>query len=267
MTETRIALKVEYDGSAFAGWQRQTLPGCESVQKSIEQALRLAYGQPIIVHGAGRTDAGVHAVGQVCHFVAPTKLPPHKLPEVLNSRLPAAVRVVAAATTTADFHARISAEGKHYRYMLEQLAPPSAFTGRYSWQLNQTLDIRQMQQAGQLLLGEHDFRQFTVTSASAKNFVRCITRLDISCPAAADSCHPWQALTNPIQIDVEGSGFLHKMVRLIVARLVAVGKGKLRPADMAAFLDGSLCQSIPPAPAAGLMLMQVKYPPGLINIP
>lgn len=261
MQRRRVLLTLSYDGSNYAGWQRQPEAKGLSVQHLLEQALRQATGHGIAVHGAGRTDAGVHALAQTCHFDFSLPTPIEKLPLILNRILPADIRVIAAGQVDEDFHARISAKGKHYRYLLEQQPQANAFCGRFSWQIEQELDAAAMQQAGDFLLGEHDFRNFTLSKVSAKNFVRSIHRLQIEQPkmAEAEMLLPWQQLQQPLIIDVEGNGFLYKMVRIIVARLVAVGRGELPPEAMRDYLAGCEPRRVPPAPARGLMLFEVKY--------
>jgi len=254
-----LLLTVEYDGSGYVGWQRQPAHHGMSVQQRLEEALQQVFGEEIRLHGAGRTDAGVHAFGQCCHFKAAAPVPVEKLPAILNAKLPPGLCVRSAQQVADDFHARFDAQGKHYRYVIERSAARSAFTGRYSWQLDAALDVDAMRCAAAYLLGEHDFRHFTVSGVSASHFVRRIDTLTISEPQPEDNCLPWQKLTAPLVIDIEGNGFLYKMVRIITARLVAVGKGQIAPQAMVGYLDGSFTEVIPPAPPGGLMLMEVYY--------
>lgn len=256
-----IALTVAYDGTDFSGWQLQPAAQGISVQRVLEDALRALTGAPVRVHGAGRTDAGVHALGQCCHFDCEAALPVDKLPLIINRRLPPGVRVLSARETEPGFHARLSAAGKHYRYVLERGAAPSPFTGRYSWQVAEELDVAAMRAAAACLVGEHDFRHFTVSGASARNFVRRLYSLRLSEPPPAELPLPWQQLARPLLIDAVGSGFLYKMMRIIVGRLVAIGRGQLLPEAMQGYLDGSVHRNIPPAPPRGLMLMTVYYTP------
>ena len=255
-----LLLTLEYDGTNYLGWQRQPAYQGMSVQQRVEQALAEVLGQRVVVHGAGRTDAGVHALGQCCSFLCPTAVPLEKLPDILNHRLPGDIRVSRAREMGADFHARFSAQGKHYRYLIEQQAPASAFRGRFSWQLEEELDLEAMEQAAAYLVGEHDFRYFTVRGCESKTFIRCIHRLSLTRPPAGEGGFPWQGLRQPLALDAEGNGFLYKMVRIIMGRLVAVGRRRLPPQVMEDFLRGSGPPNIPPAPPQGLMLMEVKYP-------
>ena len=254
-----ILLRLSYDGTDFVGWQRQPSSHGMSVQQLLEDSLSNIYGERIGISGAGRTDAGVHAFGACCNFRSSKPVPVEKLPLILNNLLPAAVRVHAAQAVDDAFHARFSACGKHYRYVIEQQAQALAFGGRDSWQLQENLDVAAMQQGAAFLLGEHDFRHYTVSGCSVKDFVRRIDTLEVR--QEDDFCgHPWQQLSRPIVIDVVGNGFLYKMVRIIVGRLVAVGRGEIVASQMADYIDGSFDKNIPPAPPRGLMLMKVFYP-------
>lgn len=257
----RIALTLAYDGAGYAGWQLQPREQGLSVQGAMEDALRAVSGLHLRVHGAGRTDSGVHALGQCCHFDCDPPWPLDKLPLILNNKLPPAIRVLSARETEPDFHARFSACGKHYRYVIERNAPPSPFTGRYSWRVAEDLDAVAMREAARALIGEHDFRHFTVSGVSARDFVRRLYRLEISEPGERDLPLPWQQMARPLLIDAVGSGFLYKMMRVIAGRLVAVGSGRLPVPALRAYLDGSGQTNIPPAPARGLMLMRVYYHP------
>lgn len=252
-----ILLTLEYDGSAYHGWQRQK--NSVSVQQTLEQALSAIYRQPVAIIGAGRTDTGVHAYGQRANFISPHPIPLAKLAKIINAKLPPDIRVRQAEIVAADFHARYSAKGKLYRYLIEQGGPASAFTGSYSWNVGGPLDVEAMTAAAQYLLGQHDFRYFTVSGVSAVNFVRQIRRLDISCPVPGPDLFPWQRLNAPLVLAAEADGFLYKMVRIITGRLAAVGRGALKPEQIRDFLDGSLDLNIPPAPPQGLMLMAVYY--------
>ncbi len=252
-----ILLTLEYDGSAYHGWQRQK--NSVSIQQTLEQALSAIYQQPVAVIGAGRTDAGVHAYGQRANFISPRPVPLAKLAGIVNAKLPPDIRVRQAEAVAADFHARYDAKGKLYRYLIEQGGPASAFTGRYSWQVGGPLDEAAMRAAAQYLLGRHDFRHFTVSGVSAVNFVRQIRRLELSQPPTGPGFFPWQRLQSPLVLEAAADGFLYKMVRIITGRLVAVGRGLLRPEQIRDFLAGSLDLHIPPAPPQGLMLMEVYY--------
>lgn len=255
-----IKLTIAYDGAAYAGWQRQPAAQGISVQQKLEQALGDILGHPVTLHGAGRTDAGVHAWGQVAAFRCDKPLPVAKMAGVINHLLPEDIRVREAREAAPNFHPRFSPHLKTYRYLIEQGSRCSPFAGHYSWQLGNTLDIGRLRQEAEPLLGEHDFRHFTLTKVSATNFVRRIESISILCPAQPEGLmFPWQELASPLVIEVIGNGFLYKMVRLIVARLVAAGQDRLPEGALAAYLQGEIKANIPPAPAHGLYLQEINY--------
>lgn len=254
-----ILLTVEYDGTAYVGWQRQPDHHGVSVQQRLEEALSHVLGHPVSVTGAGRTDAGVHALGQRCNFCCDTAVPVDRLAAIVSHRLPPDICVVDAAEVPQSFHARYDAKGKHYRYLLERGAAASAFGGRWSWQLESEPDVGLMRRGAVLLIGEHDFRHFTVSGNESKTFTRTVYRLDITEPDEYAAIAPLPRLSRPVLIDVEGNGFLYKMVRIITGRLVALGQGRISLDEFEGFLDGSFDRNIPPAPSRGLTLMEVKY--------
>lgn len=251
----RIKLTVQYDGTAYIGWQRQPLQHGLSLQQVLEDVLKLVIGKPVTVHSAGRTDKGVHALGQVVHFDCPTVIPVAGLQKALNHRLPPDMRIVAAEGVADDFHARYAARGKCYRYLLAA-DTPTPYNWRWYWPQQRLPDAERMSEAAQYLLGEHDFRHFTLSNATVKNFVRTMQSIRIYVPQQSDlPCY----LAQPLAIEAEANGFLYKMVRLIVCRLVAVGQGRLQPQAMRQFLTGEEMLRLAPAPPQGLMLMRVYY--------
>ncbi len=254
-----IMLTLAYDGTAYIGWQRQPAACGMSVQRRLEEALAAIYCQPITVAGAGRTDSGVHALGQCCTFSAPRPVPVAELPTIVNRLLPGDIRVLAAVEKPAAFHARFSAVGKRYRYVLERGAVELPFNNRFVWQPDPTPDAAPMREAAACLLGYHDFTNFTVSGVSARDLHRRITELTVSEPGPTAALLPWQTLHAPIVIEAAADGFLYKMVRIIVGRLVAVGQGRITPQQFAGYLDGSFSLHIPPASAYGLCLQAVDY--------
>lgn len=258
--EQNIKLTIAYDGAAYVGWQRQPPHQGMSVQQRIEDALTSLMGHKVIIHGAGRTDAGVHAMGQVANFTCDKPLPTEKLAWIINNLLPHDIRIKEAIMMPLDFHSRITTHKKRYRYLIEQKPRCSPFAANYSWHLEDALDIAAMHEGSKALLGTHDFRSFTLAKVSAKNFVRQIYSVDIYAPNQEDDfIFPWQKLSSPLVIDVMGNGFLYKMVRLIVARLVAVGQGRLPYQAIAAILNGDIWTKNTPAPAQGLFLDKIWY--------
>jgi tRNA pseudouridine38-40 synthase len=207
----RIALGVEYFGSGFHGWQSQANGG--TVQDSLEAALAAIAGQPIGVICAGRTDAGVHATHQVVHFDAPVERPLTAWVRGVNSNLPAGIAVLWAQAVDAEFHARFSARGRRYRYLLLNRAQrPGLWSGRVGW-LHGALDMAPMQEAANRLLGEHDFSAFRAAGCQAKTPVKAMWRADV------------RQHGNLFIFDFEASAFLHHMVRNLVGSLVYIGKG------------------------------------------
>lgn len=258
---SNIKLTIAYDGSNYVGWQRQAETGGKSIQQMVELALKELLGHPVSIHGAGRTDSGVHAFGQVAHFDCDQPVPIEKMSTLLNRLLPSDICVMAAEAVSESFHSRFSPHKKRYCYLIEQGEKNNPFANRYSWQLEKTLDIAAMQRASQALVGRHDFRHYTLSKVSATNFVREIFAIEISLPLQTPQAEifPWQQLVAPLQIAVSGNGFLYKMVRLIVGRLVAVGAGRLGEEKIGEFLSGDFWQNIPPAPAQGLFLEKIWY--------
>ena len=253
-----LKLTIAYEGTAYVGWQRQ-LNG-SSIQGCLEAALVEIEGAPVTVVGAGRTDAGVHAFGQVASVQLRHQIVPDALVRAVNARLPLDIRVVAAAVSPEPFHARFDAIAKTYRYRLLHGAVMSPFDRRHGWHVGEPLDHERMADAGRVLVGEHDFAAFQATGSSTRSTVRTLFELSVS-RAQRD---PWSvdgdtegAVT---LIEVRGSGFLRHMVRVIVGTLVEVGRGQRDRAAVEHSLRsrdrGSAGQTAPPH---GLFLMRVEY--------
>jgi len=242
----RIALGVEYDGSGFCGWQTQP-QGC-AVQDALERALAEVAGEPVATICAGRTDAGVHALGQVVHFDTAAERPEAAWVRGVNSLLPPACAVQWSRPVAADFHARYSARARSYRYwLLNHPVRPATDRARVGW-FHLPLDLEKMQHAARLLLGEHDFSAFRSAECQAKTPVRTLTRLDVARRA------------DHVIIDLRANAFLHHMVRNIVGCLVYVGKGKYPPEWVGEVLAGrDRSRAAPTFEAAGLYLARVEY--------
>jgi tRNA pseudouridine38-40 synthase len=242
-----------YDGSDFLGWQLQRPGGGRTVQGVLEAALgRLAGGARVAVAGAGRTDAGAHALGQVASFALPREMDPAALAGALNGLLPEDVRVLGAAQAPAGFHPRRSATSKLYRYVLDcggvALPQRRRFAGWIPW----LLDEGAVHRAAALFVGRHDFASLASSGRATKTTVRTVTRSE---PAFAGS---------ELVYEVEADGFLRRMVRSMVGGLIAVGRGGLTPDELARALEARDRHAWPaPAPACGLTLVRVLYPPGL----
>jgi tRNA pseudouridine38-40 synthase len=261
----RVKLTVAYDGTDFVGWQRQSLPGANnrSVQGELEHACKRLLRQEVSIQGAGRTDSGVHALGQVASFETELRLPIEQLRYALNNLLPPDVRVLQAEQAAPDFHARFSAKTKEYRYYLAPGRQAGAFDYRYAWFCPYALDLAAMQQAAAMLTGEHNFRTFCGKSAVVKTYVRTLYTAEMERCEAADVPQHLAALAAGGELycfRVAGNGFIYKMVRLLTGALVKVGAGKLALADFAAGLANPGEQPLAPAaPACGLYLYSIGY--------
>ncbi len=242
----KICLVIAYEGTDYVGWQYQ--PNGLSVQQCVEEALQELTGQNCTVYSAGRTDAGVHALGMVCHFSTPRDLPMSAWREGVNSFLPAAIAVRSAREVDESFHARFSATGKHYRYTLLCDPVRSPLERRTAWQLKSDIDLIRMRTAAEAFIGCHDFRAFRTTGCSAETTVREIFSVTLTQQGTL------------VYIDIKGSGFLKNMIRMMVGTLVDIGRGKRPVDDIVKMLHspGSVGAALT-APAHGLCLMQVYY--------
>lgn len=236
-----------YVGTDLEGWQAQ--PSKNSVQDHIEKRLAAIFQRPVRIHGSGRTDAGVHARGQVFHFDADWKHGGEKLERALATGLPSSIRVSALRRAKADFHARFGATGKRYVYFLRRgYADP--FDDPFCWSLgDRPLDVAAMRAVAKQLLGRHDFRAFSAFGGEEReDTVRDLRRLDVLGRGAK------------LRVVAEADGFLYKMVRSLVGALVSVGLGKRRPEEIVALLDGrARTNLVETAPAQGLFLWRVFY--------
>ena len=242
----RIALGVEYDGSAFRGWQIQ--PGGGTVQNALQTALEEIAGQPVSVVCAGRTDAGVHATAQVVHFDTELKRPLTAWVRGVNTFLPPAVAVRWAQPVSDEFHARFSAFGRCYRYLLiNRPQRTGVWHGRVGW-YHHPLDVGLMQAGAARLLGEHDFSAFRAADCQAKSPVKLMRRAEV------------RRIGDLIVFDFEAGAFLHHMVRNLVGSLVYIGQGKHPPAWMSELLVArERRHAAPTFPADGLYLVDVSY--------
>lgn len=242
-----LKLTLTYDGTRFVGWQRQA--SGESVQGLLEEALSRFEGRPVTVHGAGRTDAGVHALGQVASVTMAAVHDAQTLARALNAQLPPDLRVVGVEEVPSDFHARFSARGKTYRYQLRTGPWVSPFERAYVWHVRGRLDVAAMQEAAGRLVGRHDFAAFRSVGAENDDTVRTLTGSALMSPEPG-------ALT----YEVTGDGFLRHMVRAIVGTLVEVGRGWRHAGAIPALLaGGSRGEAGATAPAHGLFLVRVDY--------
>jgi tRNA pseudouridine38-40 synthase len=241
-----LRLVLEYDGTDLAGWQRQD--NAPTVQQHLEEALAQMTGAPTPVVGASRTDAGVHALGQVAHFATEADIPADGFRRGLNSLLPPAIAVVDAADAPAEFHARFSARGKLYRYRVLARADRSPIEERFAWHRPRPLDVAAMRAAAAALVGEHDFSAFRAAGCTAQTATREVTAIEI------------EQAGDVVALHVRGNAFVRNMVRIIAGTLVEVGEGRREVADVAAALASRDRERAgQTAPARGLCLVRVFY--------
>lgn len=241
-----LKLTLGYDGSDFSGWQTQ--PGFRTVQETLEKAVEKLTGEKAHINASGRTDAGVHAVGQVANFFSNTKLAPEVLVRAVNAHLPSDVAVRLAEDVPQAFDANHDAQRKLYRYVIHDDPVPDPFLRRYCYHTRRRLDAAGMRRAAEPLVGRHDFHSFETDWPNRMSSVRTVTHLSIN------RFGDW------IWLDVEADGFLYNMVRAMAGTLIEVGRGywpETRVADILQAEDRR--QAGPTAPAQGLFLMRVTY--------
>jgi tRNA pseudouridine38-40 synthase len=242
----RIAIGIEYDGSGFCGWQSQP-SGC-GVQDHLQQAIRQVAGHAVVLHAAGRTDAGVHALSQVAHFDVSVQRPSNAWVRGVNAFLPSGVRVVWAQPVPDDFHARFTAHSRSYQYLLvNRPVAPAILASKAGW-FHAPLDAEAMREAAQLLLGEHDFSAFRAAECQAKSPVKTLHQADVSRRGDA------------ILFEFSANAFLHHQVRNMVGALIYIGKGAYAPDWMQTLLAERNRTLAPPTfSASGLYLVGVGY--------
>lgn len=240
-------LVLEYDGASYHGWQRQV--GVLTVQEVLEARLEIMLQSPVRVRASGRTDAGVHAEGQVVNFYSTTSMQPEAIQRGLNSLLPADVVVLHAEEVPHSFHARFSAVSKTYEYRILNRNVPSALERKFVWHIRRPLAVAPMRQCLELITGTHDFSAFMATGSSVKSTERCITY------AALEVLEPHRLV-----FVLEANGFLRHMVRNVVGTLVEVGRGVLTPEGFAGIVASKdRRRAGMTAPAHGLYLTGVRY--------
>ena len=240
-------LTIQYDGSRYDGWQRQGNTD-NTIQGKIEGVLSRLTGESVEIHGAGRTDAGVHAEGQVASVRLSGKRSATEVKDYLNQYLPEDIAVVDVQEADERFHARLTAVGKVYRYDIRQGSTPNVFRRKYQYRVTEPLDVAAMKKAAEYLTGTHDYRAFCSNKRYKKSTVRTVTSIDIAVKGA------------DMSITFRGDGFLYNMVRILTGTLLEVGLGERKPEEMPAVLDSlDRTQAGKTAPAQGLMLVQVEY--------
>jgi len=241
----RVKVVVEYDGTNYSGWQRQI--NSNSVQQTIEECLCKLTKKDLVIHGAGRTDAGVHAIGQVFHFDDDT-IPSNRYAGALNSKLPYDIRAISSEAVGDEFHSRFDAKGKRYQYKIINQKRPIVLKRNYAWRVYKEVDIEKIKIASQDLLGEHDFASFMAARSFVHTTVREIHSVSI------------HRQDNDIIIDIVGNGFLRSMVRIIAGTLIEMGTGQKDYRDMSKIIaDKNRLSAGITAPASGLYLMEVYY--------
>jgi tRNA pseudouridine38-40 synthase len=246
---TNFKITVEYDGRPFAGWQRQGPGAGPTVQGVLEEALGRLCGHPVTLHGSGRTDAGVHARGQVASFVTTSPRTARELLLGGNALLPPAVAILAAEEAAADFHARFSAIGKVYEYDYDAAPVRRPLRHGRAWPVGPNLDWAEMERALPALLGEHDFRAFQSAGSQTGTTVRTIFEARLARPEP-----------DLIRLTLAGSGFLRHMVRAVAGLLREIGRGRREAAAVPEIiLAGDRARAGPTAPPDGLCLARVLY--------
>lgn len=253
----RIRLTLQYDGTSFQGWQIQ--PSGTTVQSLLQDRIQRLTSEKVTVVGAGRTDAGVHAIEQVAAFDSGSGLQADVIKRALNALLPREIRVVDVRDVGADFHPRYGARSKCYVYMIANMRDVPVFVNRYVWWISCPLDRKAMRAASAYLIGRHDFSSFRGAGCGAKNPVRTVFSLHVEQRAEV----PFLLAKFPgeyIAISVEADAFLRHMVRNMVGTLVEVGRGKLSPERVKVILESRDRRLAgPTAPAKGLFLEKVRY--------
>ncbi|MEX0758490.1 MAG: tRNA pseudouridine(38-40) synthase TruA, partial [Tistlia sp.] len=216
---TRYKLTIEYDGAGFVGWQRQT--SGPSVQQALEEAVEAFCGRRVVLYGAGRTDTGVHALGQVAHLDLPEAIPPDRLRDAINFHTkPWPAAVLRAEPVEADFHARFSALERRYLYRIANRRPPLVLDRGRAWRVPKPLDAAAMQAGADRLVGHHDFAAFRSSECQAENAVRTLDLLRVT------------RLGETVELEVAARSFLHNQVRIIAGTLKQVGEGRWTPDDV-----------------------------------
>lgn len=248
---------LQYEGTRYQGWQKQESTD-NTIQGKLEALLSKMVGERVEVHGSGRTDAGVHALGQVANFHANTAKSPREILEYMNFYLPEDIAVVELTEVSERFHSRLNAKGKTYCYRVINSSLPHVFDRRYAHTEEEALDVEAMQKAAEYLIGTHDFKAFTSNKRSKKSTVRTIESITIEKVESTSLYGSGKA--DEIRFTYSGNGFLYHMVRILTGTLLEVGKHKRKPGDIVGILSsGNRENAGELAPAKGLTLMEVRY--------
>lgn len=238
---------LQYDGTRYNGWQRQKATD-NTIQGKLEAILTKMSGQPVEIHGAGRTDAGVHARGQVAHFSLDTDFSPDQIKDYINEYLPDDIGVLRLTEASPRFHSRLNAIGKVYQYRIGKSRAANVFERKYVSVHPEQLNVERMKKASEYLLGKHDFKSFCGNARMKKSTVRTIHSIQI------------EETESEIRITYSGNGFLQYMIRILTGTLIEVGEGKRTPESIPELIDClDRSQAGATAPACGLTLLEVKY--------
>lgn len=242
-----VKIIIEYDGTDYHGWQCQAnLP---TVQKTIEDAIQKITREDVKITGSGRTDAGVHAIGQVANFFIETQMDTDTLRKALNSTLPRDISIIKTQKVPDGFHAQFSSRSKVYEYRIFNRPHPPALQRNRVWHIQEKLDTKKMREAAAYLEGTHDFSVFATADITVKTTVRTVKRV-----------HVRKTREGIISVEIEADGFLKRMVRMITGTLVETGRGKLSPEGFAQILaEGQKTKNVFTAPPGGLFLKKVIY--------
>ena len=241
-----IKLIIEYDGKDFNGWQKQ--PTKLNIQGEIERAIKDITGEDVDLIASGRTDAGVHALGQVANFKSNSNIPVEKFPIALNTKLKRSVRILSAEEVDENFHSRYNCKKKTYRYVINNSENGTAIYRNLEYNFSQKLDLKKMQEAAQYFVGEYDFKGFKASGTSSKSSVRIIYKAEV------------YKEDEKLIIELTGNGFLYNMVRIISGTLLEVGIGKIKPEEIEGIIkSGERERAGKTLPPQGLYLVKVEY--------
>ncbi len=240
-----IMLTIEYEGTAYGGWQKQK--NALSIQGAIEEAIFKITGEKANLTASGRTDAGVHALGQVANFKTSTKIPIERISKAINAKLPENIGIIEAKEVSLDFHARYNAKRKTYQYRILNSDYKRPIYRNFTYYVPHPLDFDQMKKDAMSLIGEHDFKGFMSSGSSVKSTIRKIYGVDL------------EKKEDIIILEIEGNGFLYNMVRIIVGTLIDIGKGKINMPLREIVASGDRSKGGHTAPSTGLFLKKVYY--------
>lgn len=241
-----IQMIIAYKGTRYAGWQRQ--PNVLTIEEALTGAIEAITGETVTLYGSGRTDAGVHALGQSANFHTESRVPPERFAAALNTKLPEDIRVLSSAEAPEGFHSRYSAKGKVYTYQLYLNPVLSPFYAEYSWHINYPVDVSRMKAASAAFLGEHDFRGFMAAGSSVRETVRTVRAITFEQEGAL------------LRLTCTGNGFLYNMVRIMTGTLAEIGMGRIKAEALPGIIAScDRKQAGMTAPPQGLFLREVLY--------